>query len=269
MSLLPRLRDFGLGSHRAQEAELQQRVHALQSALENCKGAAKHVATYRRSVLAVGAAVLLAAGFTLGVYKDSIGWAGGHLVAAAGFARTPPSADAAYAAYQKADYTGALKLAQPLAEAGDVRAQSLVGLMYYRGRGPRVDPAEAVQWFRRAADGGDAAARFYLGVMFAEGRGVPQDYEEAAVWYQRAADLGDAQALYNLGLAYAQGEGVAQDNVTAHMLLNVAAARFPVADSRARSAAVSSRDVVAKELTSEQLAEAQKMAREWKPRVTP
>ena len=266
MSLLPRLRDFGIGSHRAHEAELQQRVHALQSALENCKGAAKHVATYQRSVLAVGAAVLLAAGFTLGVYKDSIMGTGGNVAAAVGLASQPASADAAVAAYQKADYVGALKLAQPLAEAGDVRAQSLVGLMYYRGRGPRVDPAEAVKWFRRAADGGDAAARFYLGVMFAEGRGVPQDYEQAAVWYQRAADLGDAQALYNLGLAYAQGEGVSQDNVTAHMLLNVAAARFPAAESRARSAAVSSRDVVAKELTSEQLAEAQKMARDWKPR---
>jgi TPR repeat protein len=265
MSFLPRLRDFGLGGHRAQEAELQQRVHALQSALENCKGAAKHVATYRRSVLAVGSVVLLAVGFALGVYKDSIVPAGGNLVAAV-VARPAPNADAAYAKYQRQDYDDALKLAQPLAEAGDVRAQSLVGLMYYRGRGPRVDPAEAVRWFRAAADGGDAAARFYLGVMFAEGRGVPQDYEQAAIWYQRAADLGDAQALYNLGLAYAQGEGVSQDNVTAHMLLNVAAARFPVADSRARSAAVSSRDVVAAKLTPEQLAEAQKLAREWQPR---
>ena len=266
MSLLPRLRNFGLGAHRAHEAELQQRVSALQSALENCKGAATHVATYRRSVLAAGAAVILAAGFTLGVYKDSIGQAGADLVGAVGFAQPVLVADDAHAAYQKADYTGALKLAQPLADAGDVRAQSLVGLMYYRGRGPRVDPAEAVKWFRRAADGGDAAARFYLGVMFAEGRGVPQDYAEAAVWYQRAADLGDAQGLYNLGLAYAQGEGVSQDVVKAHMLLNVAAARFPPAEGGRRTAAVSSRDVVAKEMTAEQLAEAQKLAREWQPR---
>ena len=82
MSLLPRLSDFGIGSRRVHEAELQQRVHALQSALDNCKGAAKHVATYQRSVLAVGAAALLAVGFTLGVYKDSIiGPAGGKIVA--------------------------------------------------------------------------------------------------------------------------------------------------------------------------------------------
>ena len=265
MSLLPRLRDFGLGSHRAHEAELQQRVHTLQSALENCKGAAKHVATYRRSVLAVGSVVLLAVGFTLGVYKDSIMGTGGNVAAAVGLASQPPSADAAVAAYQKNRYEDALKVAQPLAEAGDVRAQSLVGLMYYRGRGPRADTAEAVKWFRRAADGGDAAARFYLGVMFAEGRGVPQDYEQAAIWYQRAADLGDAQALYNLGLAYAQGEGVAQDVVKAHMLLNVAAARFPPSEGSRRTAAVSSRDVVAKEMSAEQIAEAQRLAREWSP----
>jgi len=265
MSLLPRLRDFGIGSHRAHEAELQQRVNALQSALDNCKGAAKHVATYRRSVLAVGSVVLLAVGFTLGAYKDSIGRAGGHVAAAVGLVQKAPTAEAAVAAYQKNAYADALKLAQPLAEAGDVRAQSLLGLMYYRGRGPRADAPEAVKWFRRAADGGDAAARFYLGVMFAEGRGVPQDYEEAAQWYQRAADLGDAQALYNLGLAYAQGEGVAQDVVKAHMLLNVAASRFPPSEGGRRTAAVSSRDVVAKEMSTEQLAEAQKMAREWKP----
>ena len=267
MSLLPRLRNFGFGAHRAHEAELEQRVSALQSALDNCKGAATHVATYRRSVLAVGSVVLLATGFTLGVYKDSIiGPAGGSIVAAVGLVPPAPSADAAFAAYQKQNYEGALKLAQPLADAGDVRAQSLLGVLYYRGRGVRADAAEAVRWFRGAADGGDAAARFYLGVMFAEGRGVPQDYEQAAIWYQRAADLGDAQGLYNLGLAYAQGEGVAQDVVKAHMLLNVAAARFPPSEGGRRTAAVSSRDVVAKEMTPEQLAEAQRLAREWQPR---
>ena len=90
--------------------------------------------------------------------------------------------------------------------------------------------------------------------------------QQAAIWYQRAADLGDAQGLYNLGLAYAQGEGVAQDVVKAHMLLNVAAARFPPSEGGRRTAAVSSRDVVAKEMTPEQLAEAQRLAREWQPR---
>jgi len=102
-------------------------------------------------------------------------------------------------------------------------------------------------------------------VMYGEGRGVPQDFAEAARWYRRAAERGDAPAQYNLGLAYARGEGVAQDVVAAHMWFNLAAARFPATDTRNRAAAVKNRDTVAGEMTSTQLAEAQKRAREWKP----
>jgi len=101
--------------------------------------------------------------------------------------------------------------------------------------------------------------------MYGEGRGVPQDYAEAARWYRRAAEQGDAQAQYNLGLAYARGEGVTQNAVEAHMWFNLAAARFPANDTRNRTAAVKNRDTVAGEMSSDQLAEAQKRAREWKP----
>jgi uncharacterized protein len=112
---------------------------------------------------------------------------------------------------------------------------------------------------------GDAAAQFRLGLMYSEGHGVPQDHAEAAEWYQRAANERYAQAQYNLGLLYANGEGVAQDNVQAHLWFNLAAVHFPASDTRNRNAALNSRDVVARKLTREQLAEAQKLAREWKP----
>ena len=82
---------------------------------------------------------------------------------------------------------------------------------------------------------------------------------------RRAAEQGDAQAQYNLGLAYARGEGVTQNPVEAHMWFNLAAARFPASDTRNRTAAVKNRDTVAGEMSSDQLAEAQKRAREWKP----
>jgi len=141
----------------------------------------------------------------------------------------------------------------------------VLGSAYYRGRGVPQNDSEAAKWFRLAADKGNAAARFTLGVMYGEGRGVPQDYAEAARWYRRAAEQGDAQAQYNLGLAYARGEGVTQNAVEAHMWFNLAAARFPASDTRNRTAAVKNRDTVAGEMTSDQLAEAQKRAREWKP----
>jgi TPR repeat protein len=107
--------------------------------------------------------------------------------------------------------------------------------------------------------------------MYSEGHGVPQDFIKAAKLFRLAADRGDAQAQYNLGLSYAKGETGAKgetrepDNVSAYMWLNLAAANFPASDSR-RSAAVTSRDVVANKMTPEQISEAQKLAREWKPR---
>jgi len=123
-----------------------------------------------------------------------------------------------------------------------------------------------VKWFRLAADQGDAPAQFNLGVMYAEGQGVPQDNAQAAEWYRLAADHNHAQAQYNLGLWYAQGEGGSQDYVSAHMWFNLAASRFPASDTRNRSLAVKNRDVMAGKMSSEQVAEAQKLAREWKPK---
>ena len=63
--------------------------------------------------------------------------------------------DAAYAAYQKGNYAVALRLVRPMAEQGDSRAESLLGLIYFEGHGVQRDEAEARKWYRRAADQGD------------------------------------------------------------------------------------------------------------------
>src|SRR5262249_1108041 len=180
----------------------------------------------------------------------------------------PVPADAAgeaETAVQKADYAKALKLARPLAEDGDARAETVLGSAYYRGRGVPQNDSEAAKWFRLAADQGNAVARFTLGVMYGEGRGVPQDYAEAARRHRRAAEQADVKAHYNPGPASARGEGVTQNVVDAHMWFNLSAARFPANDTRNRTAAVKNRDTVAGEMSSDQFAEAQKRAREWKP----
>jgi hypothetical protein len=223
-------------------------VRALQAALAERKVVPRRSTGIRRALAVIGAALLLASGFALGVNSGRI-----------------PDTDAAYAAYEKGDRATALRLSQALAEQGDARAQSLLGFIRYNDRGVLRDDAEAVKWSRLAAGQGDAAAQFRLGLMCSEGHGVPQDHAEAAKWYRLAADRGHPQAQYNLGLLYATGEGVAQDNVMAHMWFNLAAAQFPASDTRNRNAAINSRDVVAGKLTREQLVEAQKLARDWQP----
>jgi len=260
MSFLSR---FGFGRSRKTE-DLERRVSRLQAALNQCAEQARRWTEIRLEVTGAIAVLMLALGFTLGVYREPIQQAVVGVAQTLGFAKE--SSDAAYAAYQEGNYAAALRLARRLAAEGDVRAQSVLGLLYYGGRGVPQDNNEALRWFRHAADQDDATAQFHLGVMFSKGQGVPQDNAEAAKWFRRAADLGDAPAQYNLGLSYAEGEAGEPDNVSAHMWFNLAAAHFPASDSGNRSAAVSNRDLVAKKMTPDQIAEAQRLAREWKPK---
>ncbi len=78
-------------------------------------------------------------------------------------------------------------------------------------------------------------------------------------WYRKAAEQGYAPAQYGLGAMYGNGYGVPQDYVQAHMWFNLAGAQR-------EKQAVKSRDIVAKRMTPAQIAEAQKLACEWKPK---
>jgi hypothetical protein len=261
MALLPRLR-FG----KDQEAEaLHQRLSTLQTALKHCGEVAERWTQFRRGVTACIAVLMLALGFALGVYYEPIKQFFAGVAESTGVASQAPSADAAYSAYEKGDYATVLRLASPLAAEGDARAQFLLGLLYSRGRAVSRDNGEAMNWFRRAADQGYALAQLQLGVMFSEGQGVPQDYAEAARWFRLAADQGDGQAQYNLGIFYSKGQSGEPDNVSAYMWFNLAGAHFPASDVR-HDTAVASRDLVAKQMTRDQIAEAQKRAREWMPK---
>jgi TPR repeat protein len=257
---------FGSSRKRAQAKELEKQVTALQTALSACKGMAHRWTLARRGVSVGLAFAMLVLGFVLGTYRESLQQAAADLGNRTVIARSVPSTEAAYAAYRKNDYTDALKLARPLAEQGDARAQALLGLVYSTtSRGIPRDDLEAAKWFRLAAGQGDASAQFNLGVMHAEGHGVTQDFGEAVRWYQMAADQGYPQAQFNLGLWYATDEA-AFDRVLAHKWLNLAAGRFPASDTRGRNAAVQNRDLVAAKMTPEQLAEAQRLTRDWRPK---
>ena len=146
------------------------------------------------------------------------------------------------------------------AEQGHVIAQDSLGNMYTHGRGVPQDYSEAVRWLRLAADQGLTLAQFNLGAMYDNGEGVPLDDAEAVRWYRLAADQGLAQAQYNLGAKHGNGEGVPQDYVVVHVWLNLAVSQSSGDD---RETYVKARDAVATRMTPEQIAEAQRLAREW------
>jgi uncharacterized protein len=165
----------------------------------------------------------------------------------------------AMAAYQKGDYGTAARLWRPLAEQGFANAQNNLGVLYAKGEGVPQDYAAAMSWYRKAAEQGSAYAQDSIGLMYTNGEGVPKDYAAAVSWYRKAAEQGFANAQNNLGLMYTKGQGVPKDYVQAHMWFNLAA-------SANNANAIKSRETTAKEMTPAQIAEAQKLVREWKPK---
>jgi uncharacterized protein len=258
---------FNFGAKRAEAAALEQRIAALQAELTDCQSQAGHARHWIYATKAAIAVGLLGVGFVLGANHLAIQRTVVELVPALDLANSVSQIDAAEAAYQKGKYPAALKLVQQLAEDGDPRAESLLGLMYYHGRGLKQDDAQAVKWFLLAANQGNAVAQFNLGVMHAEGQGVPQDYVEAVKWYRRAAEQGEARAQFNLGVSYAEGQGVEHDYVTAYMWFNLAVPRFLPSEADRRRAAINNRDLTASRMSREQIAEAQRMSRDWRPKV--
>jgi len=170
--------------------------------------------------------------------------------------------DEGVTAYNKGDYKTALREWRPLAERGDAGAQYNLGLMYQEGDGVPQNYVEAVGWYRKAAEQGNVDAQNNLGLMYDKGHGAPRDHVEAARWYRKAAEQGYANAQNNLGYMYGNGLGLAQDYVQAHMWFNLAAAQ-------GLEIARKGRDLVEKRMTPADVSRAQRMAREWRPKVQP
>jgi uncharacterized protein len=124
------------------------------------------------------------------------------------------------------------------------------------------DYATVLRLIRPLVEQGDAKAQYILGLMYLNGQGVPRDYATGLSWLHRAAEQRYADAQFFLGMTYVGGVVVPQDYVTAHMWLDLAAAS-------GRQDAAKIRDTIAARMTPAQIAEAQKLAREWKPTPAP
>jgi TPR repeat protein len=150
------------------------------------------------------------------------------------------------------------------AEQGDATAQFSLGLLYVFGKTVPQDFTRAAQWFDKAARQGNANAQAGLGTLYSSGRGVPQDFTRAAKWFRKAAEQGDASGQLGLGGLYSDGQGVPQDYVQAHMWFNLAAVHI---SPKTHSSVIRFRNLIAAKMTPEQIAEAQRLAREWRPKA--
>jgi len=150
------------------------------------------------------------------------------------------------------------KYLHKLAEAGNMDAQNQLGLLYYDGRGVPQNFKQASVWFRKAAEQGHVGAQVNLGTLYFLGYGVSENNQGALFWFRKAAAQRDALAFAKLGRMYEQGREVPRDLVQAHMWYNLSAAY-----GEKRSLEI--RDALAKQMEPRQVAEAQRLAVEWKP----
>ena len=156
------------------------------------------------------------------------------------------------------DLQEAVKWYQKAADQGIDQAQYNLGNMYFNGHGVETNYAEAVKWYRMAAEQGDAKAQHCLAGIYALGNGVPKDYSEAFKWIYKAADQGDDDAQYAVGFSYLVGIGIPKDNLEAYKWFNLAAAR-------GNQLAKTELETLEQQMTMEQITEAQKLTREYKP----
>jgi TPR repeat protein len=153
------------------------------------------------------------------------------------------------------DYDKAINWFYKAAAQGLPEAQNNLGYMYLNGWGVLQDYEKAMEWLVKAAEQSNPAAQNSIGVMYFHGLGIPQDYSEAMKWYSLAAEQGEPLAQFNLGHMYSDIEPF-KDRVRGYQWLIIAAAND---DKVAKNKAY----LVEIFMSPDQIAEAQKLAREW------
>ena len=98
-----------------------------------------------------------------------------------------------FVAHDRANYQTALRIWMPLANNGDVKAQSYVGEIYEKGLGVQPNYQKAALWYQKAASQGYSRAKMSLGSLYERGLGVPRNNVKALSLYRDASGLKDRQ----------------------------------------------------------------------------
>ena len=137
---------------------------------------------------------------------------------------------------------------------------------HMNAQGVPHDLQAALYWIKQAADRGDSKAQNSIGIMYANGEGTQRDDRAAAFWFRKAADQGNVRSQHWLSSLYFHGNGVAQDYVQAYYWLCLAEAG---SKERGKYSSVQKQigdalDLVGRHASTEQIAEAKNLARQWK-----
>jgi uncharacterized protein len=174
--------------------------------------------------------------------------------------------DTAAAAHDKGDYATAVRDLRPLAEQGLAAAQYDLGLMYNNGQGVPQDDTQAFSWYQKAANQGYGDGQYRIGLAYYAGRGVAKDGVNAAAWFGKSANQRNGLAQSMLGVCNDEGFGVPRDYVAAYMWLSLGITGLTNSNPQMAQNDIQSRANVAAHMTAAQIAQAQALADQWKPK---
>lgn len=120
----------------------------------------------------------------------------------------------------------------------------------------------ALNGFRPLAETGHLDAQFRLGGMYRRGEAVATNLAQAANWYRRAAERGHGRAQGALGTMYAEGCGLPRDLVKAYMWFALSAQ-----DRQGWEDADLAKTLISGAMTRQQIAEAERLVREFSPQA--
>ena len=175
------------------------------------------------------------------------------------------------------NYQEAAQWLRKAAEQGSAEGQAAMGWLYEKGHGVSPDILEASRWYERSAKQGLAEAQYSLALLYHLGRGVNQNDDLAEKWYLLAAEQGHVCAQNNLGglyesriltleiliktTTYKRGDPLKDKK---YERAYIEAYRwYSIAASNDLKKAIKNRDDLEPKLTRAELAEANKLAREW------
>lgn len=119
--------------------------------------------------------------------------------------------EAAIKAMETGQFDKAVKILTPAAEAGDVHAQSFLGLAYENGARGTKDYEAAFFWYKKAADQGNSLAAAYTADMLHWGKGTPLNETAALAYYRKSADAYSVEGRLGLAGMLEEGRGGPSD----------------------------------------------------------
>jgi TPR repeat protein len=188
---------------------------------------------------------------------------------------------------------------ETLAARHSAEAEYHLGMLYNNGIEVPKDPRKALSHFTAAANGGDPLGAFKVGCYYAGQFGVvarddalalkykllaaqagyslaqddvanhylaAQDYRHALPWLEAAAHQGDSHALYNLSALYNDGLGVPKSPGRAAAFFRLS---HLAANGRVSAGAQKSLDEMARQMSPDERALAEQIAKAWVTQPTP